>query len=327
MYRYELEVLEQYDIQTDNLIRGRGSWICDTGEGLKILQEYTGSVQKLIWQKLIQERAEDAGVALTDLLLPNQEGELYSHDRAGTVYILRNWYKARECDTHAKQDIRKGTETLARLHSAVRIPYQEQYVPPSLYDECCRHNRELRRAATYLRRKKSKNVFEETLYAEIGDMIRQGETAVERMTVQGEVCRALQGETPVCHGDYTQHNVLFLGGQTVITSFGRWNYDRTTADLYQFMRKILEKNDWDRSLGIHMVRWYTQIRPLDEPDITDLMLRLSYPWKSWKLVNYYMQSSKSIPPRKNMEKMRKIMKQQENWQYFINSLFSDLFFR
>ena len=327
MYRYELEVLEQYGIQTDNLIRGRGSWICDTGEGLKILQEYTGSVQKLIWQKLIQERAEDGGVAITDLLLPNLEGELYSRDRAGTVYILRNWYRARECDTHARQDIRKGTEILARLHNEVKIPYQMQYAPPLLYDECCRHNRELRRAATYLRKKKGKNEFEETLYASIDGMIRQGEEAVARMAEHGSYRVKESGDASVCHGDYTQHNVLFAGSQTVITGFGCWNFDRTTADLYQFMRKILEKNDWNRNLGVHMVRWYSAIRPLDDMDITDLMLRLSYPWKSWKLVNYYMQSSKSIPPRKYMEKIHKIMKQQDNWQCFINFLFSDLFFQ
>lgn len=327
MYRYELEVLEQYGIQTDNLIRGRGSWICDTGEGLKILQEYTGSVQKLIWQKLIQERAEEADVALTDLLIPNQEGELYSRDRAGTAYILRNWYKARECDTHARQDIRKGTESLARLHNAVQIPYQEQYAPPSLYDECCRHNREMRRAAVYLRRKKGKNAFEELMYTQLGDMICQGEKAVARMAEQGAVHAQMHSEMPICHGDYTQHNVLFLGSQTVITGFGRWNFDRTTADLYRFMRKILEKNDWNCHLGVDMVRWYSAVRPLDDMDITDLMLRLSYPWKSWKLVNYYMQSSKSIPPRKNMEKIHKILKQQDNWQYFINFLFSDLFFQ
>ena len=76
MYQYELEVLEKYGIYTDNLVRGRGAWICETEDGLRILQEYPGSVQKLIWQKLLQEKIEDAGCALTDMLIPNLDGEL-----------------------------------------------------------------------------------------------------------------------------------------------------------------------------------------------------------------------------------------------------------
>lgn len=326
MYRFELEVLEQYGIQTDTLIRGRGAWICDTDNGYRILQEYGGSVQKLIWQKLIQERVEEKGIAVTDLLIPNQEGELYSRDRAGTVYILRNWYKARECDTHSRADIRRGIETLAQIHSLVKIPCQQQYAPPSLYDECLRHNREMKRASVYLRRKKNRNAFEEKLDRQMPLIIRQGEDALCRMKEWKERSLTPQSEMSVCHGDYTQHNVQFFGNHVFLTGFGSWSFDRTTADLYQFMRKILEKNDWNCQLGQQMFSWYVQIRPLDGEDILDLMLRLSYPWKSWKLVNYYMQSSKTIPPRKNMEKMDKILRQQENWQSFVKTLFSEAIF-
>ena len=95
MYQYELEVLEKYGIYTDNLVRGRSAWICETEGRFYILQEYPGSVQKLIWQKLLQEKIEDAGYVLTDMLLANLDGELYSRDRAGTVYILLNWYRGR----------------------------------------------------------------------------------------------------------------------------------------------------------------------------------------------------------------------------------------
>lgn len=320
MYQYELEVLEKYGIYTDNLVRGRGAWICETEDGLRILQEYPGSVQKLIWQKLLQEKIEDAGCALTDMLIPNLDGELYSRDRAGTVYILRNWYRGRECDTHAIAEIRKGAQTLAKIHSVMTIPFQEQYAPPSLYEECLRHNREMKRAAVYLKKRRQKNEFEELLYSCMGEFIRQGETAVEKMQGFHERKFVLQGETVACHGDYTHHNVILSGTQTVVIGFQKWNFERPSADLYRYMRKILEKNDWNDHLFHQIMDWYQNIRPLDTEEQMDLMLRLSYPWKNWKLVNYYMQSPKTMPLKKNMEKMQKIIRQQQNWLMFVQKV-------
>ena len=320
MYQYELEVLEKYGIHTDNLVRGRGAWICETEGGLCILQVYPGSVQKLIWQKLLQEKIEDAGYALTDMLLPNLEGELYSRDRAGTVYILRNWYRGRECDTHAAADIRRGTQTLARIHSVMSIPFQEQYTPPSLYEECMRHNREMKRTAVFLKKRRKKNEFEELLSGCMEEFIRQGEYAVEKMQGICERQFVSQGETSVCHGDYTHHSVLFSGTQTIVTGFQKWNFERQSADLYRYMRKILEKNDWNDQIFVQILDWYQEIRQLDPEEKMDLLLRLSYPWKNWKLVNYYMQSPKNMPLKKNMEKMLKILRQEKNWLEFVQKV-------
>ena len=277
-------------------------------------------MQKLIWQKLLQEKIEDAGAALTDMLIPSLDGELYSRDRAGTVYILRNWYKGRECDTHASAEIRRGVQTLARIHSVMTIPFQEQYAPPSLYEECLRHNREMKRAAKYLKKRRQKNEFEELLSAWIEEFIRQGESAVERMSGFCELQFIPLGETNACHGDYTHHNVLFSGQQTIVIGFQKWNFERPSADLYRYMRKIMEKNDWNSQLFAQILDWYQEIRPLDEEEKMDLMLRLSYPWKNWKLVNYYMQSPKTMPLKKNMEKMQKILRQQQNWFKFVQKV-------
>lgn len=320
MYRYELEVLETYGIHTDNLVRGRGAWICETEEGLKILQEYPGSVQKLIWQKLIQEKIEDADLALTDMLQPNLEGELYSRDRAGTVYTLRNWYKGRECDTHSLADIRKGARLLAQIHSVMKIPFQKQYAPSSLYEECLRHNREMKRTAKYLRQRKQKNIFEELLTASIETFIRQGESALAQMETHQEAEYRPMCENAVCHGDFSQHNLLFSGPRLVVIGFQHWNFEPQSADLYRYIRKILEKNDWDSQIFEQILTWYQDVRPLDETERMDLYLRLAYPWKNWKLVNYYMQNPKTLPPKKNMEKMTKILRQQKNWCQFVQKM-------
>ena len=44
--------------------------------------------------------------------------------------------------------------------------------------------------------------------------------------------------------------------ETAVVNFDNWNYDVQMADLYQFMRKILEKHGWDKEMGKEMIQSY-----------------------------------------------------------------------
>ena len=41
------EALEQYDMEVLSVRRGRGSWICETDQGCRLLKEYRGTVKRL----------------------------------------------------------------------------------------------------------------------------------------------------------------------------------------------------------------------------------------------------------------------------------------
>lgn len=49
-----------------------------------------------------------------------------------------------------------------------------------------------------------------------------------------------------------------------VTNFDGWNYDVQIADLYQFMRKILEKHDWDFEIGKNMLNKYQEVKALSK---------------------------------------------------------------
>ena len=79
----------------------------------------------------------------------------------------------------------------------------------------------------------------------------------------------------VCHGEFNQHNVLMVrekNGEKAIavTNFDKWGFDVQMVDLYQFMRKILEKHDWNIPLGKSMVQAYEEIRPLSKREKENL---------------------------------------------------------
>ena len=42
-----VEALEQYDMEVRAVKKGRGSWICETDQGCRLLKEYRGTARRL----------------------------------------------------------------------------------------------------------------------------------------------------------------------------------------------------------------------------------------------------------------------------------------
>ena len=87
------------------------------------------------------------------------------------------------------------------------------------------------------------------------------------------------------------------------------------------MRKILEKHNWDIAIGVGMLETYQKVRALSSQELCDLRLRLSYPWKFWKLVNHYSNNNKVWISGKNVEKLEQLQQQYGNWQHFLKNAF------
>ena len=74
-------------------------------------------------------------------------------------------------------------------------------------------------------------------------------------------------------------------------------------------------------MGAGMLDTYQQVRPLSREEVLDLKMRLSYPWKFWKLCNYYGSTNKVWISGKNMEKLEQLEKQWNSWLYFLENAF------
>lgn len=57
----------------------------------------------------------------------------------------------------------------------------------------------------------------------------------------------------LCHGDFTQHNALIGENGIYIVNFEKCHYGSQMEDLYLFMRKILEKHEWNIEIGKKML--------------------------------------------------------------------------
>lgn len=322
MYDYGLSVLEQYGLSARSSARTRGALLCHTEKGLLLLKEFSGSEKKLRLQQELLEKLEAQGMKV-DSFLENQEGNLVSRDKDNIPYTLRNWYEGRECDPRSREDILRSIRALARVHTAMRLPAAEAYREKSLEEEYSCHNRELRKIRKFVRSKDPTGPFGSEFLASIQWFLEKGEEALallEDTSYQALREKAWErGE--VCHGEYNQHNVLMVKGTEAVTNFGHWCFDSQMADLYRFMRKILEKYNWDTALAGEILTAYHRIRPISEAEWENLRVRFAYPEKYWKIANYYYSHNKSWISGKNVEKLITLIRQREAWAYFRENCF------
>lgn len=322
MYDRGLSVLEQYGLQAGASWRGRGALLCQTQAGLVIIREFGGSAKKLQKQRELLAQMEDACPHPVDQILENQDGELVTTDKDGVPYVVRRWYEGRECDTRSPEDICRGVAALGGIHKSMHLELGEEYVHISLAEEYERHNRELRKIRKFIRTKRRHNPFEQRYLESVQWFLERGEEALERLYASDyeKLRRQALEQGEVCHGEYNQHNVLLCGEQTAVTNFDRFCQDTQVADLYCFMRKILEKNGWSRELADQMADSYDRVCGLSKEQYENLKVRFLYPEKYWKLANHYYNHNKAWISEKNIEKITKLINSKKAWHDLGNGL-------
>lgn len=322
LYDHGLSTLEQYGLTARSAFRIRGALLCQTEEGLLILKEFSGSEKKLLKQQELLLSVQEKG-GLVDVFLENKEGSLISKDKDNIPYTLQRWYEGRECDTKSREDILLGVRTLASLHKIMKLPPAEEYMGRSLKDEYLRHNQELRKIRKFIRKKGASSPFEKEFLSSVEWFLKRGEEALEMLedSSYGQLKEEAGKEGWICHGEYNQHNILMLQGRTAVTNFGHWSFDVQMVDLYRFMRKILEKYNWNPELAKKMLWTYSQERRISREEWEHLRIRFTYPEKYWKLSNYYYSHNKAWISEKNNEKLKILIRQKEIWKRFTDQCF------
>ena len=324
-----LKVLEQYDLEIISTRRGRGSYICETPQGLRILCDYSGSENKALFQNCVMEKIREGGYEKVDRILPNKEGNLISRDWEENKYVVKEWYVGRECDTASESEVLAAVSNLARLHKLMHFeeenPFAARFTARLPMEEVRAQNAELRKIRSFVRKKNAKCDFERLFLECFTKYYEQAVEAERKLESVQEGSREKTGHRTVytgdvCHGDYNHHHVLMSGYDIATTNFECCKFDYQVNDLYRFMRKILEKHDWNQRLGMRMMEQYTQVRPLPAGERRLLYVRMLYPEKFRKLANHYYGSNKAWVSGRFLEKLEALNSQEEKKEKFVKML-------
>lgn len=317
------EVLTYYDLEVREIRRGRGAWLCGTDRGLKLLREYRGTVKRLEFENDVLNQIVSGGDIDTDLYVRNREGNLITVGEDGTRWILKNWYEDRECSLKDTREVLRAVEKIGELHKALQqVENKEEWNLGSILQplpdrEMERHNREMTRARAFIRKKRKKTELELCImesFALFFQQAREAEEGMRKLLSQREIPSCL------CHGDLNQHHILMCRDRTAVVEFSRMHYGIQMEDLYHFMRKAMEKHDWDKSLGMAMLETYSKILPFSQAEKACLYYLFLYPEKYWKQINFYYNSNKSWLPSRNVEKLKELEQQQPARMEFLEKI-------
>lgn len=145
-----------------------------------------------------------------------------------------------------------------------------------------------------------------------------------------------------CHGAYNHHSVLMcstpiagtITGSTAKTAntttpalnnvatinFDRFHVGNQLEDLYYFMRKTVEKNGYSFELLTEILMQYKKGIDLNQNDFQYIYGLYRYPEKFYKLSNQYMNSNKNRISPKMIEKLNRIIEEEDKKQLLLDKM-------
>lgn len=323
-----LQILEQYDLEVLRSYGGRGGIMLETKDGLKMIKEFAGSRAKLPLEQRVLGILAERGVCAVDQVQANKEGELVTIGDYETPYIIKDWPPGRECDPKNEEELLKSMRLLARVHRELRGVLRTEgaerrrILGADRSEELEKHNREMKRARNFIRTRQKKGEFE-LLYLQCAETIFQnGADALELLKASGSeklYQQAVDGEH-LCHGEYVHHNILLQRQETALVNFSRFEINVQMNDVSQFLRKIMEKHNWNGGLAERMLTAYERERSLSGEERAYLAASLCYPEKAWKLVHHYYHTNKAWVPEKSAEKLQVFLAQNERRKKMVKEL-------
>ncbi len=317
MYSRPEQVLEKYPLTVKSFSKGRECYLFDTNLGCMALHEYHGSKERAAFLAKMLKHLKEKELLVEEMLV-STEGEVLVEDEEERKYLLSEHYHGAECDTRRKEDMLEAIKMLAKLHNASKdfseeIPEMIKRNQNFLLQVYEKHNREMKQVRNYIHSKKRKNEFER-LFAGKSELFLKKAAEVTSALQNVECTEELYG---FCHGDFNQHSIVFAKQGIAIVGLEHFVYDIQIRDLANFLRKMLEKNDWDKELGLALIQAYHQICPIHEKESKYLYFSLAYPEKFWKLANRYHNAHKIWLSERNVEKLQKVIAQEEKREKFL----------
>lgn len=330
MQEYEQGILEQYDIDICSTRKIRGAVLCDTEQGLFLLKEVNVPAERIEALAQFYEYLGNQHWCNVDKIIRNKEESYITCEEHGNKYILKQWFPGRECDIRKPGELLEASGMLAKLHLVMKYDLKgDTEKTVHMGEEYEKHNRELKKVRSFVRKSSTKNDFEMRFLKSFDEMYLWAEAAKDLLdgSMYDELCKESRNKNSLVHGEYNYHNILVSDTDNenklfAVTNFDKCKRDVQVEDFYYFLRKVMEKYGWKERLGDTLLNAYSAVKPFSENEIEYIKLRLIYPEKFWKIANAYYHSNKAWVPDKNIEKLSIAIRQTKEKERFLKNVFA-----
>lgn len=309
------EVYDAYDISVIRTMRGRGTTIIVAQEGLFYLQMPDISESRLQSEYEFKERLYEAGFTRIDRCIKNKKESLVTFDRYNNPFVLRTYFDGRECNITEEREICAAVKNLARLHSVGQAVWKamDGDVHVRVTSDFKKRNQELKRIRAFVTKQHPKKSFE-SLYLSAYDYFCEQASACEEEYMTNLENKSFEDTRHLgyCHGMYNHHSLLMEQldtGEICVNTVGfdKFYVGNQLTDLYHFLRKTVEKNNYNENIMRKILTTYDVYCPLSKADLQYIYMLYSYPEKFYKISNQYMNAGKNWISPKMQEKLEKVM--------------------
>lgn len=273
------------------------------------------------WKKHLEEKEEHRIEEIKHAIENGEELEklasLYEISESALNRILNTENKDEKIlpDSKSKSDKKNGSEVTGNGTEQLFI----------------RHTREIKKIYKFIRNVKKKNEFEKIYLKVYSSFYQKALQCLELLSSmpcnkRNETNDCINSHFGICHGCFNQHNII-LGEQIdAIVHFEKFSRGNQLLDLYQFARKVMEKNHFDREYLDLIFNGYQDYIPMSEADFQYIYILFSYPEKFWKIANSYYNTNKAFLSPKYIEKLQTVILQEEEKQEMLKGLKKNLSF-
>lgn len=327
------EVYNAYDIHINQVMRGRGAWILITDKGIYQLKGLDVNPSRLSAEYQFKEGLESGGFCSIDSCVKNEDQELYTCDRYGNPYVLRHFFLGRECNPADMEDVVQGVRNLARFHQVGKAVFEssEGDVHIRVTGDYRKRNQCLKRVRNYIMKQRSKREFEERFIKTYDYFYQQGlgcQEEYEHMVKESDKDQADEkeggfGHLGYCHGMYNHHSLVMTEDNDCpvgTISFDKFYLGNQMDDLYHYLRKILEKNDYNIKIMSTIIDEYNKVNPISKDDLNYIYTCYCYPEKYYKLANQYINGTKNWLSPKLLEKLDRLIDDEGKKQLLLQKM-------
>lgn len=233
-----------------------------------------------------------------------------------------DWAEAELEEDDEKQERLKKSLQMRFVPDQFQIPY-ENVVPLAgddwLMKQFQKKNRELKRVGDYIQKSTRQSAFIDAYNQCAFMFVKEGTTCVSVLRKVYEENAGLRTELKqgFVHGNYQHHNILKDDAGWALIGFENFRFGPQISDVYDYMRKILEKNEYDFDFAKAILEGYETFVSLTRQDYLCLYLLMYYPDKFWKISNRYYNAKKTWIAPKMIEKLGNVVTQNQQKKEFL----------
>lgn len=308
--------------------------------GLKVIKNFQAEWERTKQYKK-QEQLKEMQQALADGAELEQVAKVYGMSPAALRECLKETDLA-ESEMINENDQNEGlsiTERRLTKEEGLASDKGDNDAFGTVLDTFRRHNRELRKIRKFVGGVKRKNSFEKLFLKVFPEYYNKGlqceevfgavlkgdkrQEVAECVSEQNTDCDGgYHSHYGICHGNYNQHNVIMSEQREAIVHFERFSKGNQLEDLYQFARKVMEKNHFDYEMLDVILNTYGKQIDMTKEDYRYLYVLFSYPEKFWKIANSYYNTNKAFLSPKYVEKLETVIEQEKEKSEMLSQYFS-----